>query len=149
MSKINPTTNIPLQLPLAEDRRVLESLALPQKRLDRRDDLVGHLIVFGVRRERVIDREDAETRFAGGDDGSAQHRRRAIHHVRAAVGVDENLAVVLPVMRTDIQHRNAAELQLFDNMFVALQQGLFPSASAQACSFFQPPRSPGSGNLGI
>jgi len=35
---------------VAEDRHVFEALALLQKQLNRRDNLVGHLVVLGVRR---------------------------------------------------------------------------------------------------
>ena len=44
----------------------------------------------------------------GEDDSSTEGGRSAIHYVGSAVGVDGDLAVVLPVLRADIKHRNAA-----------------------------------------
>jgi len=59
----------------------------------------------------------------GEDDSPAKHGCSAIHHVGAAVRVDSDLAVVLPVLRADIEHRDAAEALCRDSVLITLQQG--------------------------
>ena len=105
------------------DGRVREALAVASQRLDRRDDLIGHLVVFGERRERVVDGDHAEPCFVGGDDGTAEGGCGARHHVGATVGVDEDLAVVRPVFGTHVQHRDSAQTRLPDGVLVALETG--------------------------
>ena len=59
----------------------------------------------------------------GEDDSPAKHGCSAIHHVGAAMRVDGDLAVALPVLRADIKHRNAAEPLWRDGVLITLQQG--------------------------
>ena len=59
----------------------------------------------------------------GEDDSPAKGGCSAIHHVGAAMHVDGDLAVVLPVLRADIKHRNTAESPCRDHVLIALQQG--------------------------
>lgn len=88
----------------------------------------------------------------GENYGSATSGCRAIHHMRAPVRIDGDLAIVPPVLRTNIKSRNAAESYFRNGVLVALQQWCrlaIPSASANARTFCQPTKSSDSGNPGM
>jgi hypothetical protein len=62
--------------PPALDGCIFKTLAFFEQRTNCRDDLVGHLVVFGVGRQRVIDANQPQPRFVSESSGRTERSGR-------------------------------------------------------------------------
>jgi hypothetical protein len=90
---------------------------------ENRDDLVAHLVEFGLGRQCVIDGNYAVPRVGGEDCGSAERGFCAIEGMSAAVHIDDNLTVFLPSLGTNIQYGDAANVSPRNCWGIALNDG--------------------------